>query len=64
MGIPQCPSNCTAVHSVRVTCFLLNVSRSTLYTLMARNRITFLETEFGRRIPHKEIAKLLDTYAR
>jgi hypothetical protein len=56
---PKCPDGCRAAHTLRHACFLLGVGRTTLYDLMNRKKIVFIETDYGRRILHLEIDRYL-----
>lgn len=57
--IPNCPENCTAAHTINVAMFFLGISRTRLYELMADGTITFVETDYGRRIRHNVIENYL-----
>jgi excisionase family DNA binding protein len=57
-AFPQEPE--PLLHTVDETCFLLRLSRASIYELMKESKVRFLYLHGRRRIPRSEIIRLID----
>src|ERR1044072_363250 len=55
----QCSERCQAWHSVNSTAAIMNLTRRTVYRLMAEGELSYVEPCIGRRIHHQEINRYL-----